>query len=117
MEIAEGAPDPGAVLALAEAADRADGIHPLSEPFLLRLTKKSGDHLTIGDSGQILGYAQIFGDEAAVVVHPAHRNRGLGSALVTALTDRAPSRHLRIWSHGDHPAAAALALSSGFERY
>jgi mycothiol synthase len=113
MEITEGAPDPGAVLALVEAADRADGAHPLSEPFLLRLGKKAGNHLVIGDSDRILGYAQVFGDEAAVVVHPAHRNRGLGSALV----DRLPATSLRVWSHGDHPAAAALALASGFERY
>jgi mycothiol synthase len=124
VEVAAEAPDAGtvdAVLALVEAADRADGAHPLSEPFMLRLRPDSEDHqvvhLVIRDAGKVLGYAQIFGAEAAVVVHPAHRHRGLGAALATALTDRAASGPLRVWAHGDHPAAAALALSAGFERY
>jgi mycothiol synthase len=121
MEIAREAPDArtvDAVLALAEAADRADGTYPLSEPFVLRLKlhlKRNHRvvHFIARDSTEVLGYAQIFGDEAAVVVHPAHRNRRLGTALV----DRLPSGGLRSWAHGDHPAAAALALTSGFERY
>src|SRR3954468_7061137 len=124
MEVAKEAPDAStvdAVLALAEAADRADGAYPLSEPFVLRLSRKATDHqvvhLMIGDTTEVVGYAQICGDEAAIVVHPAHRNRGLGSSLATALIDNAAARPLRIWSHGDHPAAAALALASGFERY
>lgn len=117
MEITEESPDAGtvaAVLALADAADRADGTYPLSEPFVLGLTKSHRvKHVVIRDSGEVQGYAQISGEEAAVVVHPAHRNRGLGAALI----DRLPATPLRIWAHGDHPAAAALALTSGFERY
>jgi mycothiol synthase len=102
------------VLALIEAADRADGIHPLSEPFVLRLKgSHQATHVTVDGSTGVLGYAQVFGDEAALVVHPAHRNRGVGAELV----GRLPATPLRIWSHGDHPAAAALALTSGFERY
>jgi mycothiol synthase len=50
-----------------------------------------------------------------------YRRHGLGRALVMALTEAAAERdprgRLRLWAHGDHPSAAALALSLGFERY
>jgi mycothiol synthase len=51
-----------------------------------------------------------------LLIHPGHRNRGLGTALAAALTAGDDGRDIRIWAHGDLPAAAALAKSAGFAR-
>jgi mycothiol synthase len=52
-----------------------------------------------------------------LVVHPARRRQGLGTALAGALGAEAGEHPLRVWAHGDLPAAAALARSTGFERF
>ncbi len=106
------------VLALVEAAERADGVGPLSEHALLALRGgRSG--FAISEGGTIVAYAHFdpaSEDEPAsgeLVVHPEHRRRGHGRALLRALREEAP---LRVWAHGDLPAAAALAASEGMER-
>jgi mycothiol synthase len=65
-----------------------------------------------------------FGRQVAeLIVRPADRGRGRGAALLTALLDRVgppaadgETETLRVWSHGDHPAAAALAARFGLRR-
>jgi mycothiol synthase len=113
-----------AVLALAGAAGDADGADPLSEHVVLQL-RHGGDprapHLTIREpDGVLVGYAHVeVGEaeqaEAELVVHPMHRRRGHGRALVTGVA-QAATGPLQVWAHGDHPSAAALALDLGFER-
>ncbi len=55
-------------------------------------------------------------------MHPDHRRAGIGSALVSALLDRARAAgspagpRLRLWAHGEHPGATALADAFGFAR-
>ena len=71
--------------------------------------------------GALVGYAQLDPTATApdgapdpvaeLVVHPAHRRRGIGSALLAALLDRSPA--VRVWAHGALPAAAALAARAG----
>jgi mycothiol synthase len=93
--------------------------------------------------GALVGYAQLDATAttpdgapdpvAELVVHPAHRRVGVGAALLAALLDRAGDdpattrpprvasgavalpriRSLRVWAHGAHPAAAALAARFG----
>jgi mycothiol synthase len=102
------------VLEIVAAAAAADGIEPLSEHTLLHL--RSGDgaqHLLAHVGAELAGYAHVEGGTAELVVAPAHRRRGVGRALVKAALDQAEGR-LRLWAHGDHPAAAALAVSLGF---
>jgi mycothiol synthase len=115
----------GDVLALADAAHAADGVAPLSEPVLLHLRYHGGegtDFLVTAD-GQTAGYAHLDppGEQAEpsgeLVVGPAHRRHGLGRTLVDGLTARAGGKPVRVWAHGDLPAAAALAASAGFERF
>ena len=41
----------------------------------------------------------------------------MGAALARELLARAGGHPVRVWAHGDLPAAAALARSAGFERF
>jgi len=117
------------VLSLAQAAGDADGAFPLSEHVVLHL-RQGGDapavHLLArAPSGELVGYAHVDptdaveGASAELVVHPLHRRRGLGRALVTGAMHVADERgggRLRLWAHGDHPSASALGLGLGFHR-
>ena len=114
---------------LLAAATDADGVQPLSEHVWLHL-RHGGEgpdqNLLVvlaageGTAGEIAGYAHldptdpVAGPSAEVVVHPAHRGRGFGRLLVEAALAEAPGHRLRLWAHGDHPAARALAGSLGF---
>jgi mycothiol synthase len=70
--------------------------------------------------------AGITGDVRAGVaelaVHPAQRRRGVGTRLITALLDEvarpvsAAGGRLRVWAHGAHPGAVALAETFGFRQ-
>ncbi|MCW0214462.1 MAG: mycothiol synthase [Pseudonocardia sp.] len=107
------------VLALAEAATRQDGTDPLSEQFLLNLRRGGArdglSHVLVTDSGVLQGYAQLDGDAAELVTHPAYRGRGVGTSLARALSAAGPSP-LHVWAHGDQPAAARIAEHLGFAR-
>jgi mycothiol synthase len=117
------------VLELARAAGDTDGVYPLSEHVVLHV-RRGGDepaiHLYVRDADELVGYAHVDttdaveGASAELVVHPMHRRHGLGRALVVAATAAAaehdPTGRLRLWAHGDHPSATALALSLGFHR-
>jgi mycothiol synthase len=50
------------------------------------------------------------------VIHPAHRRRGLGLALARAVLAEESALPVRLWAHGDLPAAARLAAATGFRR-
>ena len=134
--ITGGSLDPGqiaSVLDLAEAAAAADSVAPLSEHVRLHLRYDEGGPsadpapgrdliLTVND--EIAGYAYLDspGDadrdvSGEVVVHPRHRGHGFGLALVRELIAQADGRRVRIWAHGDLPAAARLARAAGFERF
>jgi mycothiol synthase len=117
------------VLDLTRAAGDADGAYPLSEHVTLHL-HHGGDapavHLLARHDGVLVGYAHVDttdpveGPSAELCVHPLNRRHGLGRALVlramAAADERDPAGRLRLWAHGDHPSANALALSLGFDR-
>jgi mycothiol synthase len=114
----------GEVLALATAAAAADRSYPLAEPVVLGLRAGGGPpggHLLArSPDRRLAGYAQVAAGTGELVVHPAARGQGLGRALLTAAIRAAgragPPPRLRVWAHGDHPGAAALARSLGFAR-
>jgi mycothiol synthase len=106
-----------AVRALAEAATAADGREPLSEQFVINLNGRARPwvaHLLAESDGAVVGYAQLDHMAAELVVAPAARGRGIGSALLAALLELSP--RLDVWAHGDLPAAAALAERYGLSR-
>ncbi|MBA9003131.1 mycothiol synthase [Thermomonospora cellulosilytica] len=109
------------VLALAEAAARHDGVAPLSEQALLTLRAGRSHALVRLVDETVVAYAHLdpaSEEESAsgeLVVHPGHRRRGHGRALLRALR-REAGGPLRVWAHGDLPAAAALAEAEGLTR-
>ena len=117
------------VRGLTREASDVDGTHPLSEHVMLHL-RHGGDepavHLWLEADGRLFGYGhvdptdRVSGASAELVVHPSARRRGLGRALVEAAIEvgeeARPGGALRLWAHGDHPSAGALALALGFRR-
>src|SRR5580692_11956073 len=113
------------VLALVEAATEQDGVGPLSEHAMLHV-RHGGDprarDLLLVSNGEVAGYAHldptdpVEGPSGELAIHPAHRGQGLGLLLTRALAAEAGDRPLRLWAHGDLPAAAPLAAAAGFER-
>ncbi len=121
-EVSEAAAD--GALRLAAAAAATDGVGPLSEQVLLHL-RYGGDpaarNLLLESAGELAGYAHLdppgpAGRSGELVVHPAHRRRGLGLALAQAVLAARDGAEVRIWAHGDLPAARRLAALTGFTR-
>src|SRR5258708_19167904 len=114
-----------AVLELVRLATDEDGVAPLSEHVMLQL-RSGGDRLArsvlLMADGEIAGYAHldptdpVEGPSGELVIHPAYRRRHFGLALVQALAVEAGAQQLRLWAHGDLPAAGRLAAAAGFER-
>jgi mycothiol synthase len=96
------------------AASASDGTPEMEPDGPLPREFRGGRHLVARDGDSIVGYAHVdtrgdaFGNQIVeLFVHPDHRNKGIGSALVDeVLTVDSP---LRLWSHRDHPAAARIA--------
>jgi mycothiol synthase len=113
-----------AVTALCAAATEVDGVQPLSEHVTLHL-RDGGEGpdrnilLTL-PTGEVVGYGhldptdQVAGAAAELVVHPQFRRHGFGRLLVSTAIATTPDGRLRLWAHGDQPAARALAASLGF---
>jgi mycothiol synthase len=115
--------EPGAdVRELLVAAQEHDGRPEVEDGQPLPREFRGGRHLRAVDGGMLVGYAHLdtdgdaFGNQVAeAIVHPAHRRLGHGTRLVRAVLDEAAPQ-LRVWSHGDHPAAARIASTFGLAR-
>jgi len=114
-----------AVRTLVDDVIAADSTAPLSEHVMLHLPQ-GGDadvrHVLVHDGGRLAAYAHldvtdvVAGSSAELAVHPDCRGRGLGRALVEELLWQNPDGRLRLWAHGEQPAAEALAAGLGFAR-
>jgi mycothiol synthase len=117
--------DVAEVRALVEAMHVQDGNPPLSDHVMLHLPG-GGDadvrHLLVRQGGDLVGYAhldvtdEVSGASAELGVHPDARGHGIGRALVEGLIQQSPGGRLRLWAHGDMPAAEKLANALGFTR-
>jgi mycothiol synthase len=122
----------GEVGELVDAATDADATAPLSEHVLLHVRRGGDTHaahlLARAADGTLVGFAHldltdpVAGGAGELVVHPAHRRAGTGTALVEALLERTAAAgaprggRLRLWAHGEHAGAVALADKLGFSR-
>lgn len=113
-----------AVRRLVHAVATADGVDPLSDHVMLHLPR-GGDAdvrhlLTRSAAGELTGYAHldvtdpVAGSSAELAVAPGARRHGVGRTLVEELLRQSPDGRLRLWAHGEHPGATALAAGLGF---
>jgi mycothiol synthase len=127
-------PDPAVVRALLDAVAAVDGRPSLDPGGSLPREFRGGETLLATDGPAADGSAAVGlvhldaeGDSqghavAELLVRPDARGHGLGAALATRLLDRRgladaePGDTLRVWAHGDRPAAARLAAAFGFRR-
>jgi mycothiol synthase len=115
-----------AVLDLVQRAAQEDGVGPLSEHVLLHLRyggEPDARSLLLSQGGQLAGYGHLdpadedaAGPSGEMLIDPRSRRQGLGRVLIQALIAEAGPRELRLWAHGDRPAAIALAAAAGFRR-
>lgn len=100
-----------AVLRVLAAAQDADGTAPLNEAATLALDGEAGHVLAWAD-GTVAGYGQLDPDQgtAQLVVAPAHRRQGYGTALLQALRDAGAQA---AWAFGDHEPAQRFASARG----
>lgn len=108
------------VTAIAQEAERADGVAPLGEQPMLALGRPdpSVSHFLVLVDDRLAAYAQTEdGDEAStaeIVVALPFRGRGLAAQLVGYLLER--HAVLQFWAHADLPGAAQLAERYGLSR-
>ncbi|MBM7770695.1 mycothiol synthase [Actinokineospora baliensis] len=107
---------------LLRAVAAVDGRPEVAEEGPLPREFRGGEHLLATDGVELVGYAHLdtggdsFGRQVAeVLVRPDARGRGVGSALVDAVLARAADG-VRLWAHGDHPAAVKIADKHGLSR-
>ncbi|HEU5455755.1 MAG TPA: mycothiol synthase [Nocardioides sp.] len=98
---------------IAAAAELEDGAAPLDEATLLALRHDPGG---VRRWERDAAFALLVGDDLSLVVHPASRRQGLGRELLDDVLAEADGGGLRAWSHADHPGAARLAATHGFDR-
>ena len=114
-----------AVLDLVQRAADEDGVSPLSEHVMLHL-RYGGDprarNILLWRDGELAGYGHldptdpVEGPAGEMVVDPARRRHGLGVTLGRAMVAEAGDAGLRLWAHGELPAAARLAAAAGLHR-
>jgi mycothiol synthase len=118
-------PETAAVLQLVQEAAEEDGVAPLSEHVMLHLRYGGDSHarnVLIWNDDELAGYGHldptdpVAGPAGEMVIRPRLRRRGLGLRLGQALLAEAGPAGLRLWAHGDLPAAAKLAVAAGFVR-
>jgi mycothiol synthase len=113
-----------AVLKLITNTTAFDNTPPIAEHILLHLRHggdKSDSHLLVEQENQVIGYAHldqtdlVAGPSVELVVDPKFRGAGVGKQLLSKAIEIC-GKELRLWVHGDQPAANALATSFGFEK-
>ena len=107
---------------LINKAEDFDQIPPIADHILLHLRHggdKSDSHLVITENEKIIGYAHldqtdlVAGPAVELVVDPEHRQSGIGNQLLNEAI-KICGQKLRLWSHGDLPAASKLAIANNF---
>jgi mycothiol synthase len=107
-----------AIRELVAAAKAVDGVAPVGDQVLRELPHDRTRHLLAVDGEDVAGYLNLTPATAdaramaELVVHPAARRRGIGSAMArTGLSEGGDGA--RIWAHGNLEPARAAAAALG----
>ena len=110
------------VLSLINTTQEFDNTPAIAEHVLLHLRHggdKADSHLLLQKDNQVIAYAhldktdQVAGPSVELVIHPEHRRSGIGTELLKSAIEICGQK-MRLWSHGDLPAARELAQSNNF---
>jgi mycothiol synthase len=110
---------------MAHRCEEVDGVPPFNEQTTLALSRHPDRYrrhfvVPLGETVIAYGGAELVGNaaDAELAVDPAHRRKGVGHRLLEAILDwiEADITELRVWAHGDLPAATAFATAHGFTR-
>lgn len=103
---------------VAEAEER-DGFGAVNEAGLLALDAGSpAEHVLAVEDDRLIGYGQLLDGTGSLLVHPDHRQHGVGSALLAALLETLADQGAQVsfWATRDTAAAQALAARHGLAR-
>ena len=137
VTISKGTPGPellARIRQLAAAAEESDGNPPLSEQTLVDLRSPEADANSLlvfstcaagqsPDEEALAGVAVLTGGRGGepgvleLVVHPAYRGKGVGTALAASVQEQVRGGQAsppQAWSHGNHEAAVELAQRFGY---
>jgi mycothiol synthase len=110
---------------MAHRCEEVDGVPPFNEQTTLALSRhpeRYRRHFVVPLGETVVAYAgaELVGNaaDAELAVDPAHRRKGVGHRLLESILDWIESdiTELRVWAHGDLPAATAFATAHGFSR-
>jgi mycothiol synthase len=99
-----------------ELIRRRDGIDAFNEMSRIALSddRPARVRLVVEDGPDVVALAFAVGDAPVdLAVHPDHRRRGHGAALLDMLLSQGERR---FWAHGDLPAARGWAALLGLQR-
>lgn len=105
-----------AVRDLISAARYSDGAAPVGDQVLRELDRDQTGHLLVTEGETVVGYLNLAPGRdgadavAELVVGPAARRRGIGTAMAKSAVARAGGK-VRFWAHGTLEPARALAAS------
>ncbi|MDN5821261.1 MAG: mycothiol synthase [Brachybacterium sp.] len=89
-----------------------DGVSPLDEAAVLALDGESARHLLVEEAGTVCGYASVLADGTVQgMVHPAHRRRGHGTALLQEALALRPDAG--VWAHGALEGSLTFLSAAG----
>lgn len=100
----------------AELIRRRDGVEAFNELSRMALAddRPARVRLVVEDGPDVVALAFAVGDAPVdLAVHPDHRRRGHGAALLDKLVSQGERR---FWAHGDLPAARGWAALLGLQR-
>ena len=97
---------------LLDAVTAHDGVSPLDEAAVLALDADDARHLLVEEEGELRGYASVLPDGTVQgMVHPAHRRRGHGTALLREALEQRPDGG--VWAHGALEGSLAFLTGAG----
>lgn len=103
-------PDPAtaaAIVALADAVERADGAPPLSDQTRTQVRSAAVAHVVARDGGDLRGYVQRDGDTIEIAAD---------LDAVEPLLDEVTREPRMVWSHGRHSRLVPVFEARGYER-